>query len=86
MRLEEIEVPVTNISGVGEAKAVALANLGINTVGDLLAHYPRDYDDRTQTVGLAVAQAAGALGARVHCKVRVVGHAWFGKGAPLKRR
>ncbi len=35
----------------------ALARLGIATVGDLLAHYPRRYFDRSQTTALDCLQA-----------------------------
>jgi ATP-dependent DNA helicase RecG len=36
------------IKGVGPAKATMLAKLNIFTVGDLLEHYPRRYEDRSQ--------------------------------------
>jgi ATP-dependent DNA helicase RecG len=36
------------LKGVGAAKAVQLAKLGIFTVGDLLEYYPRRYEDRSQ--------------------------------------
>ena len=32
---------------MGAARAKALARLGITTAGELLTHYPRDYEDRT---------------------------------------
>ncbi|HPF71249.1 MAG TPA: ATP-dependent DNA helicase RecG, partial [Candidatus Krumholzibacteria bacterium] len=38
------------LKGVGPARARALDRLGIATVGDLLAHYPRRWFDRTSTV------------------------------------
>src|SRR5687767_732692 len=44
-------LPATEIQylrGVGPARARLLANLGIRRVADLLRHYPRDYDDRTE--------------------------------------
>jgi ATP-dependent DNA helicase RecG len=34
------------VSGVGPARAKALAKLGLLTVGDLLRHYPRTHEDR----------------------------------------
>ena len=37
---------VTVMRGVGDARAGALASLGILTVGDLLRHYPRGYQCR----------------------------------------
>lgn len=36
------------VKGVGPAKATMLAKLNIFTVGDLLEHYPRRYEDRSQ--------------------------------------
>lgn len=38
--------PITALSGIGPAKATAYGRLGIFTVGDLLAHYPRAYENR----------------------------------------
>ncbi len=49
----------TNIQymkGVGEARAKALARLGINTVGQLLYHFPRAYEFRGNVKLLADAQ------------------------------
>jgi ATP-dependent DNA helicase RecG len=40
--------PVTRLPGVGPERAAQLARLGIATVGDLLAHRPRRYEDRRQ--------------------------------------
>ena len=38
-------LPLTAIKGVGEARAKALRQLGVNTVGDLLRFLPRDFQD-----------------------------------------
>ena len=38
--------PVTDLRGVGPARAAALQRLGIFTLYDLLAYFPRDYEDR----------------------------------------
>lgn len=37
--------PLTEVRGVGEAQARKFALLGIKTIGDLLNHYPRRYED-----------------------------------------
>jgi ATP-dependent DNA helicase RecG len=42
------DIPVTALKGIGEKKADALAQMEIETVLDLLTHYPRRYLDRTQ--------------------------------------
>ncbi|RDV84482.1 ATP-dependent DNA helicase RecG [Ammonifex thiophilus] len=41
------ERPVQYLKGVGPQRARWLSRLGINTVGDLLYHLPRRYEDRT---------------------------------------
>ena len=46
--------PVTDLRGVGPARAAALQRLGIFTLYDLLAYFPRDYEDRTNPVEIAV--------------------------------
>ena len=45
--------PVTQLSGVGSARAAALEKLGLKTLGDLLAYFPREYEDRTVQEGIA---------------------------------
>lgn len=42
--------PVTLLRGVGQAKAAQLAQLNIATLGDLICHFPRGYEDRTKIV------------------------------------
>lgn len=39
---------VTTLRGVGEARAKQFEILGIRTLYDLIAYFPRDYEDRTQ--------------------------------------
>ena len=38
--------PVTVLPGVGKARAACYEKLGVRTLGDLLTHYPRAYEDR----------------------------------------
>lgn len=47
-RLAALEMPVTTLKGVGDKRAEQLARLGIETISDLLFHFPRRYDDYTQ--------------------------------------
>lgn len=42
------KMDIKYVKGVGQAKAAMLAKLNIFTVGDLLEHYPRRYEDRSQ--------------------------------------
>ncbi len=41
-----LEDPVEQLSGIGPKRAECLANLGIQSVRDLLFHFPRSYQDR----------------------------------------
>ena len=43
-----LDTPLTRFPGVGEVRAQKLEKLGLSTAADLLAYYPRDYDDRRQ--------------------------------------
>lgn len=47
---------VSALRGIGEAKAKLLAKLDIRTVGDLLRHFPRGYEDRSRIAGIAELQ------------------------------
>jgi len=44
---------ILKLSGVGAKRAHSLYTAGISTVADLLNHFPRDYDDRTQVKTVA---------------------------------
>ena len=48
--------PVTKLRGVGPARAAVFHRLGIFTLYDLLAYFPRDYEDRTNPVEIAQLQ------------------------------
>ncbi len=50
---ELAELPVSRVRRVGEKRAEALASLGIETVLDLVTHYPRRYVDRTRQAALS---------------------------------
>jgi ATP-dependent DNA helicase RecG len=47
------EIPVREIKRVGEKRADALAALGIDTVLDLITHYPRRWIDRSRQADVA---------------------------------
>ncbi len=42
--------PITILKGVGPTKAKQFAQLNIFTLGDLICHFPRGYEDRTRLV------------------------------------
>ena len=47
--LRELDaMPVTRLNGVGDKKGEALAQVGVESVADLLTYYPRRYVDRTK--------------------------------------
>jgi ATP-dependent DNA helicase RecG len=50
-----ITTPLENYSGVGPAKAKALAKLGLHQTGDLLTHFPQRYEDRRQCYAICQA-------------------------------
>jgi len=53
-RLSQLaRIPLTELSGVGPERARALAALGVESVLDLLTHYPRRYLDRTKESRIA---------------------------------
>lgn len=43
---EILDQSVRNVPQVGKVKAQKLSRLGIETIGDLVTYYPRDYEDR----------------------------------------
>jgi len=72
MFLRSIAAPVNSIFGIASAVAVRLARLGIYTAGDLLLHYPRDWEDRSQIVPLKDYQ-----GSKVCTVVTILAREWF---------
>ena len=53
------ESPVTVLSGVGKTRAAAYERLGIRTLGDLIRHYPRAYENRGDVRLLSEARPDG---------------------------
>ena len=41
-----MQTDIRALYGVGAARAAAYARLGVRSVGDLLLHYPRRYENR----------------------------------------
>jgi len=53
----QLSDPVQYLKGVGPARAKLLEKLGIATVGDLLRHYPREWQDRSRMAKIAEVKA-----------------------------
>ena len=75
MYLRELKQPITKLRGVGPALAANLARLGINTLPDLLYHYPRDWEDRSRPLPLKDWNKG-----RVCTEISVLAQDWFGFG------
>ncbi|MCX7775745.1 MAG: ATP-dependent DNA helicase RecG [Rectinemataceae bacterium] len=73
--LRELRQSPSMLRGAGPATLKALASLGIATLGDLLLHLPREYEDRTAAVPLS-----RFMDRKVYTLARVVRHEWFGAG------
>lgn len=76
MFVAEIRVPASRVRGVGPATAERFRALGIETVGDLLTFWPRDWDDRTVRVPLSRFDSTQ----KITALATVVAHEWFGYG------
>lgn len=76
MFLYELKQPVSVLRGSGPAVSGRLARLGISSIADLLAYYPRDYDDRSTLVPFS----GFAKNANVYTVATVTAHEWFGFG------
>jgi len=66
------------MKGVGEARAKKLAVLGIRTIHDLLSHFPRQYEDRTQIV--PISQLPEKTPVCFRAMVTAVPRAGYGRG------
>ncbi|MCL2479082.1 MAG: ATP-dependent DNA helicase RecG [Treponema sp.] len=75
MFLRELKTSLNSIRGLGPAAQRSFSRLDIIDVRGLLCHYPRDWEDRSQTVPLKDWSRA-----RVCTTVTVLSHEWFGAG------
>ena len=62
----DVNTPLRELPGVGEARAKGLEKLGLRVAGDLVGYFPRSYEDRRQVYAIAEAPV-GEL-----CCVRVM--------------
>lgn len=49
----ELSSPLSEVKGVGAATVKLLAKLGLQTINDVLLHYPRRYDDYSEVTPIA---------------------------------
>ena len=49
----DLSMPVQYLKGVGPARAKTFAQLGVETVGDLLEYFPRDWDFLPESIKIA---------------------------------
>ena len=67
-----LDTSVQFLKGVGPKKAVLLRKLGINTVGDLLFYFPRDYEfrgEKQKICDLKINESAAIEGRILDCAV-----------------
>lgn len=57
MMKSDLNTGIRYLKGVGEKRAEAFARLGIFTVSDLLNYFPRDYEDRRNTLNISDVRA-----------------------------
>src|SRR5262245_24096718 len=62
-----LDSSVQYLKGVGPARAELLAKLGVHTVGDLVFHFPRSYDDLSDIRG--VGALTGGILQTVHGEI-----------------
>lgn len=74
-----LDSPLTALHGVGSERAMLLARLKLHTIGDLLLHAPRRYEDRRKF--LPIAQMKLGEAATVHGRIVAAGVKRFRKGA-----
>lgn len=76
MILEEISASVSRLPGAGAVTEKQLAKLGVKTIGQLLAFWPRDWEDRRRAVLLYEAQTMH----KAAVALTIIGHDFFGFG------
>lgn len=76
MKVSDIKMPVSSITGVGPQLTKILSKINVFTVGDLLQYYPRDYEDLTKKNPLKNYNQ----NAKIHTVAQVLSQEWFGYG------
>ena len=65
--MHDLSTDIRYLKGIGEARAKALAKLGVHTFGDLLEYFPRAYEDRSRV--LTIARLSEGTSACVHAMI-----------------
>jgi len=74
--LGELKQSISRLKGIGPSSKRDMEQLGINTIGDLLRHYPSRYENRKDTVTLAESNEDK----EANTVVTVGSHEWIGHG------
>ena len=61
----DVNTPLRELPGVGEARAKGLEKLGLRVAGDLVGYFPRSYEDRRQVYTIAEAPVGDLCCVRV---------------------
>ena len=61
MNDEPLRTPIQFLKGVGPRRATLFEHLGVKTLGDLLAHYPRLWQNRHETQDLRLPSVSGLI-------------------------
>ncbi len=80
MYLSELTEPLSTLPGIGKRGAELFASLGVRTVGELLTHVPRGYEDRLTPRSFSEAVPEGW----VNTVADVVAHDFVGRKGILK--
>jgi len=75
MFLRSLSSPPGSVYGIGTSAVHKLAKLGINSVSDLLLHYPRDWEDRAKIISLDKFESG-----KICAVVTVFAREWIGYG------
>ncbi|MBQ8448653.1 MAG: ATP-dependent DNA helicase RecG [Clostridia bacterium] len=76
--------PVTRLYGVGEKRAASFAKLGVATVGELIYHFPRGYENRGNVKNIDQAED-GELCALILCVAGAAKTAMIRRGMTLTK-
>ncbi len=79
-----MNIPVETLKSIGPQKKVKLEKLGISTVGDLIRHFPRDYEDRSKMEKIAEVELNTPVLVCGRIEARVKGNYIRGKKSTFK--